>query len=44
MEVSTRVAETFAATRGARIWRTHDVPAARAAGLVLEGIGDGLPH
>ncbi len=35
LEVSTRVAETLAATRGARIWRTHDIAAARAASLVL---------
>jgi len=44
LEVSTRVAETYAAARGARVWRTHDVAAARAAALVLEGIGDALPN
>ncbi|SDU01377.1 dihydropteroate synthase [Verrucomicrobium sp. GAS474] len=39
LEVSTRVAETFAATQGARIWRTHDVASARAASQLLEGLG-----
>ena len=42
LEVSTRVAEAFAAAQGARIWRTHDVAAARAASLVLGHISGEL--
>jgi dihydropteroate synthase len=36
LQVSTGVAETVAALRGAHLWRTHDVAAARAASLAVE--------
>jgi dihydropteroate synthase len=35
LQVSTGVAETIAALRGAHLWRTHDVAAARAASLAV---------
>ena len=38
LQVSTGVAETVAALRGAHLWRTHDVAAARAASLAVEQI------
>jgi len=38
LQVSTSVGETYAATRGARIWRTHEVGAARTAARLLEGL------
>ena len=38
LQVSTGVGETYAATRGARIWRTHEVAAARTAARLLAGL------
>jgi len=38
LQVCTGVAETYAATRGARIWRTHEVGAARAAADLLANL------
>jgi len=38
LQVSTGVGETYAATRGARIWRTHEVAPARTAARLLAGL------